>query len=108
LSEAVYFHERLREKGMPFVTFVVNRVHALPGARVPRERSTGAASGIDPGLSQALVGLFRDQRALAESEARLLARLDVDTRAPVVLVPEMEADVHDLRGLRDFATRVLA
>ena len=33
LEEALYFHRRLTEKGMPFVAFVVNRVHTDPAAR---------------------------------------------------------------------------
>ena len=39
LDEALYFHRRLREKKMPFLGFVVNRVHPDP-ARRPRR--TGA------------------------------------------------------------------
>src|SRR5712692_1270546 len=34
LEEALYFHERLREKRMPFLGFIVNRVHPDPGQEV--------------------------------------------------------------------------
>jgi anion-transporting ArsA/GET3 family ATPase len=106
LSEAVYFHEKLREKGMPFVAFVVNRVHASSTSRRNAARFPNGATGPNGDLSRALLGIFRDQQKIADGEKRALARLGVDTRAPVVLVPELDADVHDLRGLRDFGTRV--
>jgi anion-transporting ArsA/GET3 family ATPase len=110
LSEAVYFHERLRVKGMPFVAFVVNRVHGEPG-RGERRRGAPSMSGppaVDKELAAALLSIFRDEQRLAAIEKRALARLDVDTRAPVVLVPELDADIHDLRGLHDFGARVFA
>ena len=42
LEEALYFHRRLAEKRMPFVGFVVNRVHTDPArerARAARRRA---------------------------------------------------------------------
>lgn len=110
LGEAVYFHERLRAKGMPFVAFVVNRVHGAPGRgrRRGAPPMTSAPPSVDPELAGALLELFRDEQRLAGAEKRALARLDVDTGAPVVLAPELDADIHDLRGLRDFGTKVFA
>jgi hypothetical protein len=35
-----------------------------------------------------------------------VARLEVDTRERPVLVPELEQDVHDLRGLAEFGELV--
>jgi hypothetical protein len=43
---------------------------------------------------------------LARVERRAIARLQVDTRERPVLVPELEQDVHDLRGLATFAELV--
>jgi hypothetical protein len=37
-----------------------------------------------------------------------VARLEVDTRERPVLVPELEQDVHDLRGLAEFGELVFA
>ena len=46
LSEAVYFHEKLRSKGMPFVAFVVNRVHGTsPRTRRRATRRRRAVPG---------------------------------------------------------------
>jgi anion-transporting ArsA/GET3 family ATPase len=99
LDEARYFHRRLREGGMPFVGFVVNRVHPDPAATA-RTRRGGRAPAVDRPLAEGLVGIFRDQQRVARRERRTVARLAAETGEPTVVVPEQDADVHDLRGLR--------
>ena len=108
LNEALYFHERLREKGMPFVAFLVNRVHPGAGRRAKAAARTAMGGGakVEKDLSTALAEILREEQKLAASERRAIARLSVDTGAPVVLVPELDTDVHDLRGLRDFGKAV--
>ena len=104
LEEALYFHRRLAEKGMPFVGFVVNRVHTDP-AREVRSRSRSRA-GVPPALAALLAETLREQQVLARAERRAIARLEVDTRERPVLVPELEHDIHDLRGLDAFGELV--
>jgi hypothetical protein len=43
---------------------------------------------------------------LAQAERRAVARLEVDTRERPILVPELEQDIHDLRGLAEFGALV--
>jgi len=105
LEEALYFHRRLTEKGMPFVAFVVNRVHVDP-ARDGRPRRRGRAE-VAPELAARLVETLREQQVLARVERRTVARLEVDTRERPLLVPELEQDVHDLRGLAEFGELLL-
>jgi len=102
LEEALYFHRRLTEKQMPFLSFVVNRVHVDPARPEagPRSRRRVPLPG---DLGPRLVQTFREQQVLAAVERRALARLEVDTRERPVLVPEFEQDVHDVRGLLAFA-----
>jgi anion-transporting ArsA/GET3 family ATPase len=100
LEEALYFHRRLTEKRMPFVAFVVNRVHTDPAREVRSRR--GARAGVSPELSARLAETLREQQVLARVERRAMARLEVDTRERPVLVPELDHDVHDLRGLAEF------
>jgi anion-transporting ArsA/GET3 family ATPase len=95
LDQAAYFHGRLRESGMPFVVFVANRVHGEPAGGEGRK----AAGRLDDDLVRALQEVYRDQQRLARHDARALARLEADTREPLLRVPELDADVHDLRGL---------
>jgi len=100
LEEALYFHRRLTEKRMPFVGFVVNRVHTDP-ARDVRSRRQGTAD-VEPSLAARLAETLREQQVLSRVERRAVARLEVDTRERPILVPELEQDVHDLRGLAEF------
>jgi anion-transporting ArsA/GET3 family ATPase len=101
LEEALFFHKRLAEKRMSFVGFLVNRVHTDP----TRERAArrGARAVIGPQLAALLATTLREQQVLARVERRAVARLEVDTRERPLLVPELEQDVHDLRGLAAFA-----
>lgn len=108
LEEAVFFHERLRASGMPFVCFIVNRVHPDPAsaARSARGR-TVQPTRLDRDLKRRLVEVFQDQQALARAERRHVAQLGERVKAPVVLVPERETDVHDLRGLKEVGETML-
>jgi len=102
LAEALYFHRRLREKEMPLLGIVVNRVH--PAENRSRARTTaGRTVKVRPELGQKLVSLLRDEQAVARAERKSLQRLEVETGLTPLLVPEMESDVHDLRALREVA-----
>ena len=98
LDEALYFHQRLDESGMPFVAFLINRVHPDPAQGFP---ATRAAADVDDELAEALVEVFQDQRRLARADHRSVERLEGVTGEAALLVPEFEADVHDLRELKD-------
>ena len=98
LDEALYFHERLDQGGMPFVAFLVNRVHPDPGHGFP---ATRAAADVDDDLAEALVEVFQDQRRLARSDRLSVERLEGRTGEAALLVPEFDADVHDLRELKE-------
>jgi anion-transporting ArsA/GET3 family ATPase len=100
LEEALYFHRRLAEKAMPFVAFVVNRVHLDPARESDRRRRPRVS--LEPGLAARLAETLREQQVLASVERRAIARLTVDARERPVLVPELDHDIHDLRGLAAF------
>ena len=106
MDEARYFHGRLEESRMPFVAFVVNRVHPDP-ASAPRAEG-GRTLPVGSGLAEALVGIVRDEQRVARRERRTIARLAADTVEPLVVVPEQEGDVHDLRGLEAVGTSLVA
>jgi anion-transporting ArsA/GET3 family ATPase len=104
LEEAIYFYRRLLEKQLSFVAFVVNRVHLDPARERGGRRGTGVR--VAPGLAAKLTLTLREQQVLARVERQAIARLEVDTRERPVLVPELEQDVHDLRGLLAFGELV--
>jgi anion-transporting ArsA/GET3 family ATPase len=105
LDEARYLYRRLREKDMPFVGIVVNRVHPDPLAEAgPPPRRPAA---IDAELARGLLRVMEDQARVARRERRGIARLEADVTEPLILVPELDADVHDLRGLAEIGELVL-
>lgn len=99
LDEALYFHRRLVEKKMPFVALIVNRMRPDPQSGGTRRSGTGGVQ-VDETLAAKLLAIHKDQQTVARVDRRSVARLEVDTREAAVLVPELEGDVHDLRGLR--------
>ncbi|AUI62233.1 ArsA family ATPase [Amycolatopsis sp. BJA-103] len=111
LREASYFVERLSEESMPLAGLVANRTHpvlaALTGAEAIAAAEQLAKGEAGAPLAEAVLRLHADRVALAERETRLLARF---TRAhpevPLVRVPALPSDVHDLEGLRDIGTRL--
>jgi hypothetical protein len=102
---------------MPFVSFVVNRAHPDPAQVALRQGGSRAASppsrgrtgqggdaaALEPELLDKLAAVFRDQRRVAAAERRSISRLEAKTGEALVVVPEMEVDVHDLRGLKEIA-----
>ena len=92
---------------MPFVGFVVNRVHpdAAATARTsPRVR----APSLDRRFTEGLIAVFTDERDVARRERRTVRRLAAETGERMVVVPEQDADVHDLRGLREVGEALFA
>jgi hypothetical protein len=87
------------------VGLIVNRVHPDPMADagpVPR-----APAPVDADLARALLRLMEDQGRVARRERRGIARLEAEVAEPLILVPELDADVHDLRGLLQIGELVL-
>jgi hypothetical protein len=105
LGEALYFHERLREKGMPLLAFIVNRTHPEPVAA--RSRRDAPTPELSAGFRERLLAVYADYRTQNRAEKKALGRLEVDTGEAPILVPELESDVHDLRGLHEVAKAML-
>ena len=100
---------RLSERRMPLVSVVVNRVHPEPvPVRRGRGRRSGAAAELDADLVERLLRVFEEQQVIARQERAAIARLTGQTTVPVVLVPELQTDVHDLRGLKTVGDLVLS
>lgn len=104
VDEAIYFHRKLKAARMRFGGGIVNRVH---DDRLGDEPLAGLAGRIaqeadlSAGLARSVAACFADEHALAlrdrENVAHLRERLGADV--PLVLVPHLDADVHDAAGL---------
>jgi anion-transporting ArsA/GET3 family ATPase len=101
IDEAIWFHERLSEVELPFAGVVVNRVHhdLLSGSEVHDVRRALART-LPSDLAGRVAQNFDDYHVLARRDelniGRLQAALD---QHPLLLVPQLDGDVHDLEGL---------
>jgi anion-transporting ArsA/GET3 family ATPase len=99
VEEALFFHGRLRAAGMPFGGLVINRMHRPPGADAVRARAE-LAGALGDRLAAKVADALHDIEVLARRDARAIERLrrELEVDDPV-LVPLLEHEIHDLRGL---------
>jgi anion-transporting ArsA/GET3 family ATPase len=105
-EEAIHFHRKLRDAGMPFGALVINRVHtvadgdgALPGA---------LADELGAVLAARVATAARELAALAGHDAAEVRRLAAALGAPpTVVIPELDDDVHDVEGLARIRAHLL-
>jgi anion-transporting ArsA/GET3 family ATPase len=96
VEEAIYFHSKLADAGMPFGGLVVNRLHVAAEANGSPELEAELGANLAARVTTAAEELA----ALAKREAASLEHLR--TRLgdpPTIVVPELEGDVHDVEGL---------
>jgi anion-transporting ArsA/GET3 family ATPase len=96
VEEAIFFHRKLREAGMPFGGLVVNRVHQPPDEQLP----AAVAADLGPALAERVSVATAELAALAARDATNVQRLRAQLGdPPTILVPELSDDVHDVEGL---------
>ena len=110
LREASYFVERLDTESMPLAGLVLNRVAPvrlpelspdLAGAGAERLRAGDPAAESDEALTASLLDLHAARMRQAGRQHRLAERfVAANPSVPVVAVPALSQDVHDLAGLR--------
>jgi anion-transporting ArsA/GET3 family ATPase len=101
IDEAIWFRRTLEQGGLPFAGVVVNRVHHdMLGDSEPDELEAALNGAVDPQLAQAVADNFRDYHVLARRDQHNIARLASELGdEPLLLVPQLDDDVHDLDGL---------
>lgn len=107
IEEAIYFQQRLRTAGMALCGAIVNRVHVDELGLNETEQLAelpallAAEAALSPALARTVAAVFADEHALARRDAdnvALLAeRLGADV--PLLQVPLLDGDVHDVGGL---------
>jgi anion-transporting ArsA/GET3 family ATPase len=121
VEEAHFFAERLGEAGIAVRGLVVNRVHPSfglgrdggrgaaddgPGA-VTAASAAGTARRAETLAGTAIGGLYRNlaefQAVASREHAHLSGLAEAVAPAPVVWVPFLHSDVHDLAGLGEVA-----
>jgi anion-transporting ArsA/GET3 family ATPase len=99
VQETIYFHRRVSEQDLAFGGLVVNRVR-----RPVPEPEDDLATALEDDLGHDLAGRVAltaaEQSVLATRDAAGLARLRLALGdPPLVAVPQLPGDVHDLEGL---------
>jgi anion-transporting ArsA/GET3 family ATPase len=96
IDEGIYFHRRLKDAGLPFSGVIANRVAQAGG----RARRAELVSQLGEELATKALASHEATRRLAERDQ---ANLDLLRRrlrrTPLVEVPHLDEDVHDLTGL---------
>lgn len=93
VEEASWFAAKLHQSGMRVEGLVVNRVHPAFATGVPVEAPTGSALAA---LERNLDGY---RRLNEREEATFAVLVDRLSPSPVVRVPLLDIDIHDLDGL---------
>jgi anion-transporting ArsA/GET3 family ATPase len=102
IDEAIWFHRTLERTGLPFAGVVVNRVHhdLLSGGDSADVGAALRKTSLAPDLAARVAENFRDYHLLARRDDRNIARLARALRShPLLMVPQLDDDVHDLEGL---------
>jgi anion-transporting ArsA/GET3 family ATPase len=107
IDEALFFRRRLDESGLAFGAAVVNRVSpALPDPTPLVEAEIRGLVG--EGLGRRVSRNLAEGRALHARDRESVARLASEVgEAPLVLVPQLAGDVHDLRGLTEMGAHLM-
>ena len=102
IDEAIFFHRRLRERRLAFGGVVVNRMStlALEDEEVDEDELEAL---LGERLGRRVADNLEDYQAIATRDRENVERLsrDLADGAPPILVPHLEDDIHDLRGLLD-------
>jgi anion-transporting ArsA/GET3 family ATPase len=98
IEEAGWFHHRLMDAGLPFAGVVANRVRPAP----PRgDAGAEVEELLDGPLARKVLRTWEEERQLAKRDRANLATLRRHLgRKPIIEIPYIDDDVHDIDGLR--------
>jgi anion-transporting ArsA/GET3 family ATPase len=123
LREASYFVERLAEERMPLAGLILNRVHSVGISELSAARSLAAAETLEAmpnggvatasaasyAATAAALRLHAERMNLSERERRVAGSfISTHPAVPVIEVPALPDDVHDLAGLRHIGGAFMA
>jgi anion-transporting ArsA/GET3 family ATPase len=105
IDDAIFFHDQLEARRMPFGGVVVNRFHDARGS----EEEIDLVEALGEELADKVETNYADYEVLAERDRANLRRLTNRLSGePVIVVPELDGDVHDLDGLAEMVDHLYA
>jgi anion-transporting ArsA/GET3 family ATPase len=101
IDEAIWFRRTLQDGGLPFAGVVVNRFHHdLAHVAEDEDLAAELADLLGPRLGAKVCENWGDYHLLAARDAANLERLENELDSePLLLVPQLDDDVHDVSGL---------
>ena len=100
IDEAIWFRRTLSESDLPFAGVIVNRVHHDLLGDTDSDDLLAALSGLPADLASRVAQNFNDYHLLARRDRRNITRLQSELgERPLLLVPQLDDDVHDIEGL---------
>jgi anion-transporting ArsA/GET3 family ATPase len=100
IDEAIFFRRRLRDQRLPFGGAIVNRMHEGPESEADVSNDLEALLGQK--LGRKVARNFEDHRRLAQHDRTNVRRLKRELGGePLITVPLLDDDVHDLEGLAE-------
>jgi len=101
IDEAVWFRRTLADSGLPFAGVIVNRVHHdILGDTDPENLLAALGDELPGDLAERVADTFVDYHVLARRDAVGVQRLGAELGdRPLILVPHLDDDVHDILGL---------
>ncbi|MBV9951869.1 MAG: ArsA family ATPase [Acidimicrobiia bacterium] len=108
VEEARFFADKLGESGLPVRALIVNRMHPRFGSGRPEAHRERAHTLAGTPLGELYANLADFTLVAAREEEHLEGLADQVAPAPVVRVPFLRSDVHDLAGLDEVGTHLFA
>ena len=108
VEEARFFADKLAESDLPVRALVVNRMHPRFGSGRPEAHRERAHTLAGTELGELYANLADFELVAAREEEHLEGLAEQVAPAPVVRVPFLRSDVHDLAGLDEVGTHLFA
>ncbi|HWD65283.1 MAG TPA: ArsA-related P-loop ATPase [Solirubrobacteraceae bacterium] len=101
IDEGIWFRRTLRSSGLPFAGVVVNRFHHDLGESLGSgEMRDGLSELLPEALAEQVAENWWDYHVLASRDQANVERLAGELEGePLLLVPQLDDDVHDVNGL---------